>query len=150
MKRFIKDNRRLAIGAAAGAVILSALGIGALAARGSRGADTVDRPPAIAGAPSRLGESGIPEYDFTEAPDHIGEKAAVSGVVLKAFTSQSGVTFLDFCKTSKCPFSAVIFKDNAAAFGDMQSYVRPVTLTGVIRSYEGSAEMILDDPGQIE
>lgn len=95
------------------------------------------------------GEVG--EYDFTEAMDHIGEKARVTGEVLRVFTAKSGVTFLDFCEDfSDCQFSAVIFASDRDKFPDVNSYKRKVTITGIIKSYNGKAEIILKNPEQVE
>jgi PLD-like domain len=88
---------------------------------------------------------------YTEAPNHIGEQARVTGTLLKAYTAKSGVTFLDFCKDYKtCPFTAVIFADDIKKFPDLDSYVgKTVTLTGKIKSYQGKAEIILEDSSQL-
>ena len=70
---------------------------------------------------------------------------------MKTFTAKSGVTFFDFCQGfDACPFSAVIFASDLKAFGDLAGYQRTVKLTGVIRSYQGKAEMVLNSPDQIE
>ncbi|GEM_PF-1889919 len=93
----------------------------------------------------------IPKYDYTEAPKHIGEKVTIKGTVLKVFTSKSGVTFFDYCKkSSKCPFSAVIFASDLPKFKDVSRYARQLSITGIIRSYQNRAEMIVNDPEQIE
>ena len=90
-------------------------------------------------------------YDFTEAVEHIGEKASVKGKVFRVFTSKSGVTFLDFCeKFDDCPFSAVIFASDLEKFPNVKQYERSMTLTGLIKSYNGKAEIILDSPDQIK
>ncbi|MDE1975565.1 MAG: hypothetical protein KGI49_03600 [Patescibacteria group bacterium] len=122
------------------------------------------------GSSTRLiDESPAPTYDYTQAPEHIGERATVMGTVYKAYTAKSGTTFLDFCPTSgggtkggmngggaagasnyDCPFSAVIFKSAAGKFGDFKQYERHVSLTGIVSSYQGGAEMILEEPGQVE
>lgn len=97
------------------------------------------------------GSAAIPIYDYTEAPKHIGEKATIKGTVLKVFTSKSGVTFFDYCKTSnKCPFSAVIFASDLSKFKDVSKYARSLSITGIVKSYQGKAEMVVDDPGQID
>lgn len=101
--------------------------------------------------PGSSDDGSIPRYDYTEARDHIGEQATVSGRVLKVFTSKGGVTFLDFCKSStSCPFSAVIFADDLDNFGDVSGLRRQISVTGIIRSYNNRAEMILNDPSQID
>jgi PLD-like domain len=90
-------------------------------------------------------------WDTTEAPAHIGEHACVSGRLVRAYTSAGGTVFLDFCENYKgCPFSGVIFADDATKFGDLSRYAgKTVTLTGIISSYRGRAEIKLSDPGQL-
>ncbi|MHB8710200.1 MAG: phospholipase D-like domain-containing protein [Minisyncoccota bacterium] len=89
--------------------------------------------------------------DYTDAPKHVGQSASVRGTLQEAYTSKSGTVFLDFCKSYKsCPFSGVIFADDVKKFGDLSRYTGTViTLTGKISSYQGKAEIILSDPGQI-
>lgn len=90
------------------------------------------------------------QYDYTEAVNHIGEQAAVSGTIVKVFTSKNGTTFFDFCKNfDSCPFSAVIFASAKDKFPDLSSYQGKVTITGTIKSYQGRAEIVIDDPSQI-
>jgi len=90
-------------------------------------------------------------YEFTEAPDHIGEKATVTGTVTRVFTSKSGTTFLNFCEDyNDCPFTAVIFASDAPKFENLSQYEREVRITGLIKSYGGRAEIIISDPKQIE
>lgn len=88
---------------------------------------------------------------FTEASNHIGKEARVTGTLLRVYTAKSGVTFLDFCKDYKtCPFTAVIFADDIKKFPDLDSYVgQTVTLSGKIKLYQGKAEIILEDSSQL-
>jgi len=90
--------------------------------------------------------------DYTEAPNHIGEYACVSGKIDHVYTSQKGTTFLNFCPDYKtCPFGAVIFGSNAYKFPNPGQYEgKTVEITGLIRSYQGRPEIILNDPGQIK
>jgi hypothetical protein len=101
---------------------------------------------AQAAAPVSIGT-----INYTDAPRHIGENASVRGVLVDSYTSKSGTVFLDFCKSYKtCPFSAVIFADDAKKFGDLSRYNgKMVTLTGKISSYQDKAEIILSSPTQI-
>ncbi|MBI4088521.1 hypothetical protein HY415_00265 [Candidatus Kaiserbacteria bacterium] len=103
---------------------------------------------AAAGAAANV---SIGVIDYASAPEHIGEYASVRGMLVRAYTSASGTVFLDFCKDYKsCPFSGVIFADDASQFGDLSRYEgKTVTLTGKIVSYEGRAEIILSSPSQI-
>lgn len=101
---------------------------------------------AAAGAAASIGT-----IDYTEALAHVGDIASVHGTLVDAYTSSSGTVFLDFCKSYKgCPFSGVIFSDDVKAFGDLSRYNgTTVTLTGKISSYQGKAEIVLSDPGQL-
>ena len=86
-----------------------------------------------------------------DAPAHIGSLASVRGTLHDAYTAASGTVFLDFCASYKdCPFSGVIFADDAKQFGDLSRYAgQTVTLTGKISSYQGKAEIVLTDPSQL-
>ena len=55
------------------------------------------------------------------------------------------------CKNYKtCPFSGVIFADDAEQFGDLSRYAgTSITLTGKRVSYEGRAEIVLSSPSQL-
>ena len=103
---------------------------------------------AAAGAAASV---SIGTIDYTDAPNHIGDRASVRGQLVEAYTSASGTVFLDFCKSYKtCPFSGVIFADDAKKFGDLSRYVgQTVTLTGKISSYQGKAEIVLSEPSQL-
>lgn len=110
---------------------------------------------AAAGAAAPVSAGTIP---YTEAADHVGEEASVTGTLIKAHTSQSGTVFLDFCRDYKtCPFSGVIFADDVKKFGlpaqagDLSRYEgQRVTLTGRITSYKGRAEIKLSSPSQLK
>lgn len=103
---------------------------------------------AAAGAAALI---SIGVIDYTEAIKHVGSLASVRGTLVEAYTSKSGTVFLDFCKSYKtCPFSGVIFADDAKAFGDLSKYNgKTITLTGKIVSYEGKAEIVLSSLSQL-
>ncbi len=92
----------------------------------------------------------IGTISYLEANKYVGEIASVRGILERVYTSASGTTFLDFCKDYKtCPFSAVIFKDDAKNFGDLSRYEgEEVTLSGKISIYEGRAQIILSESSQ--
>ncbi len=104
---------------------------------------------AAAGAAATVSAGTI---DYTEAENHVGEDASVTGTLVEAYTSASGTVFLDFCKSYKtCPFSGVIFADDAKKFSDLSRYEgQQVTLTGRITSYKGRAEIKLSNPSQLK
>jgi hypothetical protein len=101
---------------------------------------------ASAAAPISIGT-----ISYTDALSHVGEMASVRGTIVEAYTSKSGTVFLDFCQSYKsCPFSAVIFADDAKKFGDLSTLNgATVTLTGKISSYQGKAEIVLSSPSQL-
>jgi hypothetical protein len=90
-------------------------------------------------------------YDYTDAKNHIGEYAAVTGRVAKVYKSKNGTVFFDYCTAYKnCPFSAVVFSSSAASFDSITQYTgQTITLTGDIKSYQGTAEIVIDSPEQI-
>ncbi len=93
----------------------------------------------------------VKTYSFTDALDHVGEYAAVRGILVRAHVSGSGTVFLDFCENFRsCPFSGVIFADDASRFGDLSRYTgQRVIVTGLISSFHGRAEIKLSNPAQI-
>jgi len=90
-------------------------------------------------------------YDYTEAPAHIGERASVRGRVIDVHPTARGTVFLDFYADYKtCPFSGVIFADDAQRFGNLSRYEgKTVDLTGIISSCRGRAEIKLSNPSQL-
>ena len=91
------------------------------------------------------------ELDMSEASEHVGQNARVRGMLMNAHTSANGTVFLDFCKRYRtCPFSAVIFADDAKQFGDLSKFVgREITVSGRISSYQSRPEIIIRTPDQI-
>jgi endonuclease YncB( thermonuclease family) len=89
--------------------------------------------------------------DYTEAPNHVGEYACVTGKI-DHVNRPKETTFLNFCPDYKtCPFGAVIFDSAAHKFPNPQQYQgQTVEITGLIESYQGRAEIILKNPGQIK
>ena len=90
--------------------------------------------------------------DYTEAPNHIGEYACVSGKIDNVYISQKGNVFLNFCPDYKtCPFSVTVFTSDAYKFPNPKQYEgQTVELTGLIRAYKGRSQIILKDPGQMK
>jgi len=88
---------------------------------------------------------------YSEAPQHIGTRTCVSGVVDHIFTSRSNTTFINYCSDFRtCPFSAVIFSDDQSLFSNIDRHEgQNITLEGVISTHEGRPQIILDDPSQI-
>jgi micrococcal nuclease len=89
---------------------------------------------------------------YTEATEHVGEYACVAGRVDHVYTSQKGTIFINFCPDYKtCSFGAVIFGSDSYKFPKPNQYEgKTVEITGLIRSYQGRPEIVLNDPGQIK
>jgi hypothetical protein len=113
--------------------------------------DAQSRRSFVSRASSNRFASG-PCFDFHEASSHAGETGCVSGFVLRAFTSKTGNTFLDFCADYKtCPFSSVIFASDRNKFGNLETLTgRQVEIRGLISTYNGRPEIIIRDPWQIQ
>jgi hypothetical protein len=91
------------------------------------------------------------KYSYNDAKNHIGESAIVEGVVLDVYKTSSGMEFIDFCKNYKtCPFTAVIFADDAKKFNDINGLKNAkIDIFGDIKDYNEKAEIIISDPSQI-
>ncbi len=105
---------------------------------------------------------------YTEAPKYVGRTETVTGTLVRVYTSKSGTTFFDYCQSGSCPFSAVVFASDSGKFAPTTStapskkksakttpnftmYVgKPIQVTGLIKSYQGTAEIVIDDPSQID
>lgn len=107
--------------------------------------------PEIYDAPAGVRNSG-PCISFQQAATHAGENGCITGYVLRAYTSKSGNTFLDFCPDYRsCPFSSVIFSSDRAKFGNLEALSgRRVEIRGFISTYQGKAEVVIHDPWQIQ
>ena len=87
-----------------------------------------------------------------EASQHVGETQCVEGKIDHLYVSQKGTVFLSFCPSYKtCPFQAVIFHSDAGKFTDLQKLKgRLIQITGLVKTYQGKAEIIIHEPRQIK
>lgn len=94
------------------------------------------------------------EYiDYTDAPQYVGSNKTVRGRIDNIYYSQkSDTTFINFCPSYKtCPFSSVVFSSDKSKFGNLFDYEgKTVEITGLIKTYQGRAEIILNSPTQIK
>mgnify|MGYP001773873977 CR=1 FL=1 len=90
--------------------------------------------------------------NFKEAENYIGEFKCVIGKVDNVYISSKGNIFLNFCPDYRtCPFSAVIFRSDSYKFSNPKQYEgKIVEIRGLIKTYKGRAEIIINDPNQIE
>jgi len=113
--------------------------------------DSVVTP--VASTPKTSGSTPASQtIQYTEAPQHIGQTTTVVGTPVDVYTSKTGTVFFDYCADYKsCPFSVVIFASNAHSFGAVQQYGnRSISVTGLIKSYAGHAEIVVTSPNQIQ
>lgn len=91
------------------------------------------------------------KYSYADAINHIGENATIEGVVFDVYKTSSGMEFIDFCKNYKtCPFTAVIFSSDTQKFKNLDEFKNcKVDISGNIKSYNGKAEIIINNPSQI-
>ncbi len=104
------------------------------------------------GASAHATTSASTVIDYTDAPEHIGDYLSVRGTPVKIYASSKGTVFFDYCIDYKnCPFSVVIFSDDAKKFADLPAYQnRMITVTGLVKQYGSHAEIVLTDPKQVK
>ena len=107
-------------------------------------AGTATTTVALSGPPVRI--------NYTDAINYIGKNATVSGIPLKIYSSTGGTVFFDYCVNYKtCPFSVVVFADDAKKFTNISQYTdETISVTGILKSYNGHAEIDVTDPNQIK
>lgn len=86
-----------------------------------------------------------------EASQHVGETKCVTGKVLRVKVGVKGVHFLDFCEDQiACPFRVVVFSSGLKDVGDVRRLAgRTIEVHGVVKLYDGRAEIILNRISQI-
>ena len=89
---------------------------------------------------------------YTQAGNFVGEVKCVYGKVVDTYVSKKGNVFIDFCQDYKtCPFSAVIFQSDVSKFSGLDRYQGSnIELTGLIKTYQGRPEIIINEPKQIK
>lgn len=91
------------------------------------------------------------EINFSEAPQYVGSVCKVKGRVDHVYISKNGNIFINFCKDYKaCPFYAVIFQKDASKFQPKEFEGREVSILGLIKTYQGRAEIVINEPTQIK
>jgi len=88
---------------------------------------------------------------FEKAKDHLGETLCVKGHVLKVSIGRTGIHFLNFCEDYRsCPFTVVVFPRDLRDVGNVTAMENSdVEVYGLIKSYQGQAEIILKDVTQL-
>ena len=123
-------------------------------------------PPAVAPAAApdpppqpRPAEKPRDSISPEKAGDFVGKTATVEfTVVAVSSSSRSDTVFLkNTARTGKGSFAAVIFRSDRRAFEkafgeDLEAAFKgkKIRVTGEVKSYRGSQEIVLDEPGQIQ
>jgi len=87
------------------------------------------------------------------AKDHVGEVVTVEGPVSEIHHAASGrATFIDMGgRYPNNAFAAVIFQSDADKFPNVDALNgKTIDVSGRIRLYRGTPEIILNDPGQVK
>jgi DNA/RNA endonuclease YhcR with UshA esterase domain len=100
-----------------------------------------------------LAAAQTPPIAPAAAKDHVGEQVTIEGVVSEVHHAASGrVTFIDMGgRYPSRPFAAVIFQSDAGKFPNVDALDgKTIDVSGRIRLYRGTPEIIVNDPGQIK
>ena len=90
--------------------------------------------------------------NWREADKYYGKIITVEGTIIKTYNSGKAC-FLNFHSDYKRYFTAVIFKSAFSKFpNNPQDYYKnkKVQMTGLIKNYQGTPEIILNDPSQVK
>jgi bisphosphoglycerate-independent phosphoglycerate mutase (AlkP superfamily) len=90
--------------------------------------------------------------NWREADKYYGKVITVEGKIVRSYNSGK-VTFLNFHPDYKRYFTAVIFKSDYPKFRNSPDkfYLnKKVQVSGLIKNYQGSPEIIINDPEQIK
>lgn len=91
-------------------------------------------------------------YTDAEAKDHVGETAEVHGKVFDVHVAQSGLTLINFgAKYPAQTFTAVIFKEHAADFPEVEKYNgATLSVTGPLKMHREKVEMVIESAAQLK
>jgi micrococcal nuclease len=90
---------------------------------------------------------------WTAASNYVGQYLTVEGTVVYTFVDSRGDTFLDFHNPYQGYFYAVIFASETGSFrcSPASFYLnKDVRVTGEISTYNGSPQIIVNSPSQIQ
>lgn len=115
----------------------------------ARALATQSNPLPAAAVPPAVSASGVVSWE--DAGSYVGQTVSVVGRIVLSHNS-GRACFLNFHKDYRTHFTAVIFQSAFSKFPpNPEDYYlnKLVRVTGRIKEYRGSPEMILDGPGQI-
>jgi DNA/RNA endonuclease YhcR with UshA esterase domain len=90
---------------------------------------------------------------WTQTSNYVGQYLTVEGTVVYTFVDSRGDNFLDFHNPYQGYFAVVIFSSDTGSFrcSPASFYLnKDVRVTGIISMYNGSPQIIVNSPSQIE
>ena len=96
--------------------------------------------------------SDVGVVSWEDAGKHVGQTKTVEGVIVRTYRSANAI-FLDFHDPYQGYFMVVIFKSDWANFKCQPEVFyknKEVRVTGMIKTYQGSPEIVASSPTQIE
>jgi hypothetical protein len=91
--------------------------------------------------------------NWADAGKHIGKTKTVEGTIVRTYRSSKNTVFLNFHDPYQGYFYVAIFASDLKNFPfKPEEFYRgkEVRITGLIKLYQGSPEIIVEDPSQIE
>jgi len=91
--------------------------------------------------------------NWADAAKYVGKTKTVEGTIVRTYRSESNTVFLNFHDPYQGYFYGVIFASDLKSFPfKPEEFYRgkEVRITGLIKLYQGSPEIIVEDPSQIE
>ena len=88
---------------------------------------------------------------FDQARNHLDETQCVTGKVIRVQQRGDGVHYLDFCEDYRlCTFTVVVFPHDLKNIGDVRGLAgKVVEITGEIKDYDERAQIVLENPKQL-
>jgi hypothetical protein len=90
---------------------------------------------------------------WTDASKYVGKTKTVEGTIVRTFRSSTNTIFLNFHDPYQGYFCGVIFASDLSSFQfKPEDFYRgkEVRISGLIKLYQGSPEIIVENPSQIE
>jgi hypothetical protein len=112
------------------------------------------QPPTTSVPSSKWNNPSDPNViNWADAGKYVGKTKTVEGTIVRAFRSSTNTVFLDFHDPYQGYFVAVIFASDLKNFPFKPEDFyggKEVRINGLIKLYQGSPEIVVENPSQIE
>jgi ribosomal protein L40E len=105
------------------------------------------------GQPTKWISSSTNVVSYLQAANYVWQSKTVEGKIVRTYASSKGTVFLDFHDPYQGYFAVTIFASDVKnlPFSPVSFYLnKEVRVTGTIELYQGSPEIIVHSPSQIE